>query len=283
MQMLLLAMVAIGCAGFESTEYSFLKGLSKEEIAQKYLGLRTTPFIDPFFKFLSSLETSIYEGPESFDWRKEMPECVLPIRDQGHCGSCWAHSASEVLSDRFCIASKGQIKEVFSPQQLVDCDMIDMGCNGGFLTNPFLYYATVGAQTEECYGPYTSGKTGGRSRSCIIKDWKCPVRKASITTLRWHTSVDSIKANLVAFGPINTGFTVYEDFMTYKGGIYEHKTGGILGGHAVKIVGFGEENGVGYWIVQNSWSSAWGENGYFRIKFGEGGINSGAVSIRPSL
>jgi len=56
--------------------------------------------------------------------------------------------------------------------------------------------------------------------------------------------------------------------MSYKSGIYKHTSGGVLGGHAVKIVGFGVENGTQYWKVANSWGPAWGEQGHFRIAIG---------------
>jgi len=69
-------------------------------------------------------------------------------------------------------------------------------------------------------------------------------------------------------GPVETAFTVYEDFANYVSGIYTHVSGGIEGGHAVKIVGWGEENGVKYWKVANSWNPYWGEKGYFRIARG---------------
>ena len=62
--------------------------------------------------------------------------------------------------------------------------------------------------------------------------------------------------------------------MNYSGGIYEHKKGYLLGGLEVSIVGWGVENGVHYWIVQNTWGENWGENGFFRIKFGQCGIDS---------
>ena len=43
----------------------------------------------------------------------------------------------------------------------------------------------------------------------------------------------------MANGPVETGFTVYEDFMNYSSGIYKRKSNVVLGGHAVKIVGWG--------------------------------------------
>lgn len=44
-------------------------------------------------------------------------------------------------------------------------------------------------------------------------------------------------------------------------GIYQHVTGEYIGGHAVKILGWGSDNGTDYWIVANSWNKNWGDNG----------------------
>lgn len=46
-----------------------------------------------------------------------------------------------------------------------------------------------------------------------------------------------------------------------------------MGGHAVKMIGWGVEGGVKYWICSNSWGTGWGENGFFKIKMGECGID----------
>ena len=97
------------------------------------------------------------------------------------------------------------------------------------------------------------------------------------------TNPQAIKEDLYKNGPVNTGFKVYDDFLTYKSGIYRQQSNKLLGGHAVKIVGWGKENDVEYWIVQNSWTAGWGENGFFSIKMGECGIDSGAVSVNPKL
>ena len=59
-------------------------------------------------------------------------------------------------------------------------------------------------------------------------------------------------------------------------GVYEHKTGSFLGGHAIRILGWGVEDGTDYWLVANSWNPDWGDNGFFKIKRGsdECGIES---------
>ncbi len=268
---------------FESTNYDFLDGKTEEEIKGHYLGLHPDFLQDTMLSMFMTNKIENLDLPESFDWREKSPDCIHPVRDQGKCGSCWAHGASEVVSDRFCIHSNKKINTVFSPQQLVDCDLVEMGCMGGFLTTPFIYYSIIGASEESCYGEYISGKTSKRSRFCFLKKWSCKSYRTKLLSIRWLTSPTAIKEELFKNGPVNTGFTVYQDFMTYKSGVYEHKTGGMLGGHAVKIIGWGKENNEEYWIVQNSWTSNWGEKGYFRIKFGQCGIDSGAVSVMPWL
>jgi cathepsin B len=95
-----------------------------------------------------------------------------------------------------------------------------------------------------------------------------------------YSTVDALRSAIMTFGPVETTFSVYADFETYAGGIYHKTTGHSLGGHAVRLVGWGVENGTAYWKVANSWNPFWGERGYFRIVRGtnECGIESGAVS-----
>jgi len=53
--------------------------------------------------------------PENFSWLIENPNSVHPIRDQAACGSCWAFAASEVMSDRIYLESKGAVDVILSP------------------------------------------------------------------------------------------------------------------------------------------------------------------------
>ena len=77
-------------------------------------------------------------------------------------------------------------------------------------------------------------------------------------------------------GSVETGFSVYEDFFSYSSGIYVHTYGGYAGGHAVKIIGWGTQDGTSYWICANSWGTGWGMNGFFNIAFNQCGINHAA-------
>ena len=80
-----------------------------------------------------------------------------PIRDQMRCGSCWAFAASEVLGDRFALASQGKINHVLSPEDMVSCDKGDHGCNGGYLDHAWEYLQDTGIVTEQCF-PYGAGR-----------------------------------------------------------------------------------------------------------------------------
>jgi len=65
---------------------------------------------------------------------------------------------------------------------------------------------------------------------------------------------------------METAFTVYSDFMNYESGVYHHVSGTVEGGHAIKILGWGTEDGMDYWLCANSWGTSWGLEGFFKIK-----------------
>lgn len=207
---------------------------------------------------------NVQDIPESFDSRERWPRCKNPIRNQLHCGSCWAFAAAETLTDNLCVL--GSASPALSPQALVSCDSKDHGCHGGNLLNVWDFIDQEGLVSDACM-PYTSGN-GKSNGTCTLPGcttggdstkYKCPEKH------RMLSSDQDIQAAVMTVGAVEVGFTVMEDFMNYKNGIYKYSKGQPLGGHAVKIVGWGKHFSQFYWIVQNSWGPSWGEEGYFRI------------------
>lgn len=84
-------------------------------------------------------------------------------------------------------------------------------------------------------------------------------------------------------GPLVGSMEVYEDFMTYKEGVYEHKAGEFMGNHAIEVVGWGTENGTEYWTCKNSWGPSWGISGYFKIKMGDSKINTYMLAANANV
>jgi len=214
--------------------------------------------------------------PSGFDSRQKWPYCIHSIRDQGPCASCWAVAASEVLSDRFCIASNRAINTIVGPQYQVSCDTTNKGCNGGYLKNTWTFLENYGAVNENCF-PYTSQNfvvpacstfTRCRDGSAMRKYY---AKKGSS---KMFSGVWQFQQEIYTNGPIEAAMYVYSDFMSYTGGIYTQAWGTYIGGHAIKIIGWGTQNGVNYWIISNSWGSTWGETGHARIAFGQVGIET---------
>jgi len=281
----------------QSTEHKFLKGLMG---VHPHSGLFAPP----------KKQIKLVSTPKEFDARKQWPECpsTSDIRDQGGCGSCWAFGAVEAMSDRICIHSKGQIKVRLSSQNLLTCCYsCGMGCNGGYPGSAWDYWVRNGIVSGGNYGsegcqPYTfvpcEHHVDGDRPPCPSPDGTPSCRKECQPTYgvdykkdlffgKDSYSVDSdeeqIKSEIMTNGPVEGAFSVYADLLQYKKGVYQHVAGDFLGGHAIKILGWGVENGTPYWLIANSWNTDWGDNGYFKILRGEDhcGIESGIVAGIP--
>jgi cathepsin B len=228
--------------------------------------------------------------PTSFDARINWPGCIGPVLDQGHCGSCWAFGAVESLSDRLCIQSKGAVNVSLSEQMVVSCDTSDGGCDGGEPILAWQFLKKQGTVTTDCY-PYDMGSCHHPGCS----EWTTPScnstcqNGASFTKFKHYaksaytisSDISDIQTEIITNGPVEVTFAVYEDFATYTSGVYIHTNGSLLGYHAVKNIGWGvDASGVDYWVIQNSWNSDWGMNGFFYIRRGtdECGIESDVVA-----
>jgi C1A family cysteine protease len=205
----------------------------------------------------------------SFDWRSKGIE--TPVRDQGHCGACWAFSLAGAEESQLLIKKPGAYSKpgaevARSVQALVSCDTQMKGCDGGNLDAKYL--VNSGLPAESAY-PYKSGD--GKTRSCgdgaVDPNWKA--KTESITD--WgivDDNVESIKKALAQYGPVPTTLMVFDDFKNYKSGVYTQTRGSkFLGGHAVLIVGYDDADQS--LIVKNSWTTGWGDKGYFKIAYSE--------------
>jgi cathepsin B len=207
--------------------------------------------------------------PSSLDWRLKSATCIHEIRNQGNCGSCWAFSASSVVSDRCCLRKEDH--GWLSPQELVSCDKANGGCNGGWEFNALDYVAKYGLVPDACF-PYKAANLPCPSKCADGKDWTSSHICKCGAKVFCQGSDAMVKC--MQTGPVTAGMWVYPDFMNYRGGIYKwNKQGGRLGGHAIRCIGYAASPEAHY-TCANSWGTSWGEQGYFRIAVGEVGIDS---------
>jgi len=203
--------------------------------------------------------------PSSLDWRDNGGDFTTPIRDQGQCGSCWAFATLGAFESRMELAyNNPNLNPDLAEQDLVSCTGCG-GCSGASMPCPLNWIRDYGAMNESCY-PYVARDTScnpGCSRSYRISEWH------QVTPLN---NENAIKEALTR-GPVIGTFNVYTDFYYYKNGIYEHTWGSLEGGHAIVIVGWGQDERGTYWICKNSWGTGWGEVGWFKIRSGNCGIN----------
>jgi len=224
--------------------------------------------------FTNSVSTNV---PISIDWRKK--NAVTSVKDQGQCGSCWAFSSTGAAEGAWAIKTGNLID--LSEEQLVDCatgmQYGSHGCNGGQMEGAFKYLIQNG-QCDLSEYPYTSTSQG----SC-----------QSCTQVAQFDTCYNVKPNdqnslksAVAQQPVSVAIeadTRY--FQSYSGGILDSPSCGTTLDHGVLIVGYGEENGLKYWLLKNSWSTTWGEEGYFKILRSDSSNDPGVcgVAMDPSF
>jgi len=240
------------------------------------------------------------------------------VRDQSLCGSCWAFGSTEAFNDRYCIKT-GDATTLFSPEDTVSCCSgiscgMSNGCNGGQPSGAWKFFTKKGVVTggdwadvgtgDSCR-PYTmetcahhvappagmkacDDVNGGVDYATPKCTSECESNYAVSFSKDKHFAsssygikgTENMQKELMEKGTLSVAFTVYEDFEAYTSGVYQHKTGKSLGGHAIKMIGWGVDNGTPYWICTNSWNSSWGEEGTFRILRGnnECGIEGSVVA-----
>ena len=220
--------------------------------------------------------------PSSYDLRNVAGQnFITTIKNQGGCGSCVAFGVAATVEGTFRRQRNNPSLAVdYSEAQLFYCYARNQGrtcadpigctgsaCTGGWWTSAaFDVFRDGGVADEVCY-PYTAG-----DQNCtnLCSDWMN--RATKITA--WHriTNTAQMKEWISTRGPLAACFTVYDDFYDYPGGIYKHVKGVVRGGHCVSCIGYNDVDQ--YWICKNSWGTTFGESGYFRIAYGDCGIDA---------
>jgi len=229
-----------------------------------------------------------FEGgiiPVNFDGRTKWPECFGEVYDSGNCTSSYAIAAASSLAARFCVADdSAYAKTRLAPQQVLNCDKKSRGCTGGGIDSVWSYIERRGLYPEECL-PY-AGKKGECKTTC---DEKKKLKSISHCVMR---GTKNIKRDILASGPAVVPVPVWSDFLVYSGGVYSHSevatpvygSNGKAILQAVTIVGWGRSGGAKgteYWLVENSWGKAWGEEGYAKIVVDEVLMEGYVIAATP--
>mgnify|MGYP001612254265 FL=1 len=209
---------------------------------------------------LFSTEQVVKAQGGKIDWRTK--GAVTPIKNQGQCGSCWSFSSTGSIEGQWFLA--GNALTSVSEQELVSCDTIDSGCNGGLMDNAWtwLLQANNGSIVTEASYPYVSGS--GEVPTCALSG------KQFGAQINGHLDVPKSETQMAAFvmasGPLSVAVDA-TSWQTYTGGILTDCISNQID-HGVLVVGYDDTNNPPYWIVKNSWGASWGENGYIRIQKG---------------
>uniref|UniRef100_A0A6Q2XRF9 Peptidase C1A papain C-terminal domain-containing protein n=1 Tax=Esox lucius TaxID=8010 RepID=A0A6Q2XRF9_ESOLU len=204
----------------------------------------------------------LYAGvqvPDQLDWR--LYGAVTPVKDQAICGSCWSFATTGTVEG--ALFMKTGSLQVLSQQMLVDCSwgFGNNGCDGGEEWRAYEWIMKHGGiATMESYGPYQ-----GMNGLCHLNSSQLTARVQSYTNVT-SGDAEALKLALFKHGPVAVSIDAgHRSFVFYSHGVYyEPKCGNGTDSldHAVLAVGYGVMNGESYWLVKNSWSTYWGNDGY---------------------
>ncbi|XP_074665109.1 procathepsin L-like isoform X2 [Strix aluco] len=213
--------------------------LTDEEFNQLLNGFSPAWQEEPARLFQAS---AALKTPAEVDWRAK--GYVTPVKNQGHCGSCWAFSATGAL-EGLVFNRTGKLA-VLSEQNLIDCSrkLGNNGCHGGYMTRAFQYVHDNGGLNSEHIYPYTATVARG--------------------------SEAALEQAVAAVGPVSVAVDASSfHFHFYKSGIFSSMFCSQQVNHGMLAVGYGTSQELGhnvsYWILKNSWSEVWGEQGYIRL------------------
>jgi hypothetical protein len=230
------------------------------------------------------------------DWRQAQPAVVTAVKDQGSCGDCWAHSVTEAIESSYARATGNLL--VLSQQQVTSCTPQNnscFGCGGSFPGLGYDYVAGGGATAsfglvEEWAYSFTSWQGDSGTCNATLTKPMADGLKTNVQITNWTrvtpNNETAIKEALTFLGPLGISVDA-STWQSYESGVFTdcspYEPYGSFGlDHAVQLVGYGYDGvyDMDYWIVRNSWSAGFGENGYIRIARGgtpQCGLTAGMV------
>jgi len=223
-------------------------------------------------KFDDTMEGGVMKT--HYDARKEYPQCFQrPVYNSQNCSSSYAIAAASALAARFCIADPEKDANLqLSPQQIMSCDKKSRACKGGGIDYVWPYIENRGLYPEKCL-PYQA--KGGKEVPCKTECTESDKHKAISHCVMGN--VKQLKRDIENYGPVVAPAYLFDDFLIYKSGVYSPTEGGKAihswhasyrndpNLHAVMVLGWGKHQGTEYWIIENSWGTGWGEDGYARV------------------
>ena len=231
--------------------------LSNDEFKKVSLGYKPLTSVTN----AKSIYLDAYDGNKTYiNWANIY---TTSVKDQGYCGSCWAFSATEQIETDAIRLGLLTTSDTLSPEQIVQCDTMDDGCDGGNTETAFEYVKMAGGiETEDAY-PYTSyyDVTG----SCTSNSTDFLVTVDEYYSL---ADEDAMITHMFSTGPISICLDA-SSWSSYVSGIIT--TCGMDVDHCVQSVGINMDDG--YWIVRNSWGTEWGNEGYIWLEVGSNMCN----------
>ena len=205
-----------------------------------------------------------YTGTDTnVDWTGTL--ATTYIIDQGFCGCCWAVSATEQMESDSIAQGVSTIDDWFSTEYVTACDNTNLGCDGGNTETAWYWlYESGGIMLASDYGDGEPLQSRGLvARACVVEEGvdmvSKPIAYGTVAT------EEQMKDYVLSTGPLSICYAA-EDVLDYTGGIMTSCGGEV--DHCSQIVGINMDAETPYWIVRNSWGSAWGESGYFYLAYG---------------
>ena len=239
-----------------------------------------TPMAQPRWRSADRIGRSFGDGTEEartdlpvrFDWRdKDGFSYLAPmLSEQGDCGACVAFAAASTIEAQYTIACDSwQSPFVLSRQHLFSCGGGD--CASGWkLSQAVDFVVNTGLTDQPCF-PYQA--SNGQNASCEEACQDISDRMFEDITYQRPTrgfiNIEAIKEALLE-GPLLANMILFEDLEYYSSGVYRHVSGRQLGGHAITLVGWDNDDRA--WIARNSWGPDWGEDGYFRVAWDDASL-----------